>query len=343
MLSITRSGLAAVTFAICAVAFGALLANAAVLYAFIKSRQLRKPSNYFAVNLAVTDVFIIAGALALWLLIEWHNYEVLVFKSGMVVPLESLTHFYKFWTLLDSTLMNISVSNLAILSAERYFAIAKPIFHRLHFTPKRAKFTCIIIWPLSLMIMGPIGGFEIASNKKYILKAIPVSLCCLIVLISYALLLKNMCGERRLTRQGSVRQRSARKGSARQINPRQYRAKRTEFKLSLRLSLLTVVFIVCWIPVTVFSFWVAGHKNQSSISPQVLFLVLAPLLKLLSYVSVVLNPFLYVFGRPAFIRVLKKEFCCRRGCRLERTETFETKTVRSGSTEIAQLHGESKL
>ena len=295
MISITHESLVIITAFISVAAFIALFANAAVLLAFIKCKQLRQPTNYFAVNLATTDICIIIGPLALWTIIIWHNYTLFIFKDGFVISLEALPHFYKFWTFIDSTTLNVSVTNLAFLSLERYLAVTMPIRHRVHITPKKMRIVCLATWLLSSLIMGPSLAFDSMSLQRYFHKALPAMICCLIMIVSYILLLikvyKKRCFDRNL-------------------NLGQRRKSRREVVLSLRLSLLTVVFLVCWAPVTIFSIWVASNNSQENLIPY--HFVVIPILKLLSYLHSFLNPFLYIFGRPAFARVLKSIFWCKK-------------------------------
>lgn len=295
MIFITHETLVIITAFICVAAFIALIANAAVLLAFIKCKQLRRPTNYFAVNLATTDICIIIGPLALWIIIIWHNYTLFVFKDGVVIPFEAIPHFYKFWTFIDSTMLNVSVTNLAFLSLERYLAVTMPIRHRVHVTPRTMRIACLATWLISLLIMAPSLAFDSMSLQRYFHKALPVMICCLIMIVSYILLLRKVCKKRCFDRHLNIGQR---------------RKSRREVILSLRLSLLTVVFLVCWAPVTIFSFWVASNNSQENLIQYTF--VVTPILKLLSYLHSFLNPFLYIFGRPAFAKVLKSIFCCKK-------------------------------
>ena len=287
--------LAIVTAAICVVAFIALFANAAVIFAFAKSKQLQQPINYFAVNLAITDILIILGPLALWIVIIWHNYTLFIFKDGFLVSEEAIPHFYKFWSFIDSTLLNISVTNLAFLSLERYSAVTAPIWHRIHLTRRNMRTVCLTTWLISLAIMAPSLAFDWASLQRYFHKALPVLICCVIMMVSYILLLRQVCIKRCLDEHLSARQR---------------RKSRREMILSLRLSLLTVAFLVCWAPGTIFAFWAAITNSQESLMPY--FFVVMPTLKFLSYFHSFLNPFLYIFGRPAFATVMKGLLGCKK-------------------------------
>ena len=318
MISITREAFAIITAFVCIIAFIALLANAAVILAFIRSGQLRQPSNYFAVNLAITDICIIIGPLSLWMLIVWHNYTLFVFQGGFIVPFDAVAPFYKFWTFLDATLLNVSVTNLAFLSLERYFAIVMPIRHRVHLTSRKIQLACIVTWLMSLIIMAPSLVFDPMSVKRYIHKAMPALICCLIMIVSYVLVLRKVYTKTRFNRQ---------------VNIRQQRKNRREMILSLRLSLLTVAFLVCWTPITILSFLVASHKNQINISIEISYIV-TPILKLFSYAHSFLNPFLYVFGRPAFARVLKGIFCCKKLSAVDAMATSSTEFSRRVSKDI---------
>ena len=296
MVSITKESFAIVTIFICVIAVIALLANAAVILAYIKCKQLRKSTNYFAINLATTDICIILGPLSIWMVIMWYNYTLFVFGGDSILSQESIFSLYKFWTFIDSTLINVSVTNLAFLSLERYFAITMPLRHRVYTTPRKMQMACIATWLVSLIVMAPSFAFKSTSFQRYIHKALPALVCCLVMTLTYVLLLRKVCTKRCFDEQ---------------INVRQQRRKRRELMLSLRLSLLTVTFLICWVPLTIFSLWISCNNNQNRLTIKD-YMILIPILKLLSYFHSFLNPFLYIYGRPAFARVLQGLFCCKR-------------------------------
>ena len=296
MVFITQESFAILTAFVCVIAVIALLANAAVILAYIKCKQLRKSTNYFAINLATTDICIILGPLSIWMVIMWFNYTLFVFKGDSILSQESIFSLYKFWTFIDSTLINVSVTNLAFLSLERYFAITMPIRHRVYTTPRKMQMACTITWLASLIIMAPSFAFKSTTFQRYIHKALPALICCMVMTLTYVLLIQKVCTKRCFDEQ---------------IYARQQRKRRRELMLSLRLSLLTVTFLICWAPVTIFSLWVACNNNQNKLTLKE-YMVLIPILKLLSYFHSFLNPFLYVYGRPAFAKALKGVFCCRR-------------------------------
>lgn len=314
MLSISKETFIIITIIVCVMALIALVANALVILAFIKTKQLRRQANYFAINLAITDIFIIAGPLSIWILIGWHNYTLFVFRNGIIISINAIVPFYKFWTILDATLMNASVTNLACLSFERYFAIVMPFQHRIYLTKERTILMCLATWVVSLATMAPTIAYTADSTKRYIHKATPVVLCCLAIITSYIFLLRHIF----------TRTRNNDRIRSRNNN-------RREAILSLRLSLLSIAFIICWSPITIFSFWVASHEKQIGISIEVQ-LVIVPILKFLSYVHSFLNPFLYIFGRPAFGEALKRLMSCngtRDTCRLPPSSSYNRNNMAS--------------
>ena len=289
----THSSLSIITFLICLVAVIALIANTSVLIVFFKYQQLRrKPSNYFAVNLALSDICIIIGPMSLWILNMWHNYTAFAFRKGLIIPIATLTSYNRAWHTLDAVLMNVSIANLAMLSLERYIALARPIWHRLQMSKRRTKIACLIPWLYALVVLTPLVAHKHNDFGRFIHKATPTVISCMVILISYVMLLY------------SVFTKTPSPSHSNKIG----KFKR-EVKLTLRLSLLTVAFLACWLPVTIWAFWLSNPVNFAEVT-LTSYLNVSLLLKFLSYFNSFLNPFLYVFGRPAFARILKSTVCC---------------------------------
>lgn len=186
-------------------------------------------------------------AMVMWMLICWHNYNRFVFQKDSILPDDIIPPFYKSWTLLDATLMNVVVANLTCISFERYFAIAMPLLHRIHLTSGKKIIPCVATWLLSIAIIAPALAYENGSMTKYIHKAGPVLVCCIAIIASYVILLQRLHSNTRRNRQVWRTNNN-----------------RSEAILHLRLSLLTVVFLFCWTLITIFSFWAASHNAELS-------------------------------------------------------------------------------
>ena len=91
--------------------FIAIIGNTFVISAFCLRHRLRKPSNYFILNLAVTDL-----SLALLILPISAVYDVL--GEWLFGPIICLI-----WTVLDVFVSTASILNLVAISADRYMAI----------------------------------------------------------------------------------------------------------------------------------------------------------------------------------------------------------------------------
>lgn len=89
----------------------AIIGNSFVIAAFCLKRRLRKPSNYFILNLAVTDL-----SLAVLILPISAVYDV----TGKWVFGEEVCLI---WTVMDVFISTISILSLVAISADRYMAI----------------------------------------------------------------------------------------------------------------------------------------------------------------------------------------------------------------------------
>jgi len=89
----------------------AVLGNSFVIVAFCLRSRLRKPSNYFILNLAVTDL-----SLAIMILPISAVYDITgIWIFGAEVCL--------IWTVLDVFVSTASIYSLVAISADRYMAI----------------------------------------------------------------------------------------------------------------------------------------------------------------------------------------------------------------------------
>ena len=109
--------------------------NGFIILTFALRRQLRTVTNYFVVNLAVSDFFLL---LELILYLVFYRY-----KSQIKIPV------YIFYNVISSFLalaMSASPASLVMVSFDRYFAISAPLRYKSFFTHRRAIFIIIGIW-----------------------------------------------------------------------------------------------------------------------------------------------------------------------------------------------------
>ena len=287
------------TFVVALFGLLAIAANLSVLVAFFSQKCLRRsPSNYFAINLTISDICVVVGPMPLWLLNMWHIHSRLSFKERGVIPVNKLHRYTIAWQALDSVLVNVSVCSLAFLSIERCIAATKPLFHRRHISKKLMANACLFPWFYAFAALSPT---MVLKDTLHILtcKVVVISIPCLVIIAAYTVLLKEI-------RSMSKRFRAA-DGAFPCTRSSVMRRKRN-MNLALRSSLLTIAFLLCWLPYVSWAIWCVNPGNYSSLRPSTFMHITMPI-KFLSYFNSLLNPFLYVMGRPAFLLVFKEALC----------------------------------
>ncbi|KAL8567942.1 hypothetical protein ACOMHN_059064 [Nucella lapillus] len=123
--------------------FCTLAGNTLVIAAVIKERRLRKVSNSFVINLAVSDILV----------------GTLVTPIALVYQLHSQWTFSKplcdFWVSVDVTCCTASITNLCAISYDRYNAITEPLRYARKRTLKRAVLLIFGVWVYSICIAVP--------------------------------------------------------------------------------------------------------------------------------------------------------------------------------------------
>ena len=121
-----------------------LAGNILILYAFVTNPKLRVMTNYFIINLALSDILTTS--------------LVIPFDANMKLNgLSSWTHgavMCKIWTTLYTISVPTSILTLCVVSIDRYQAISNPLGYRAGVTLNKTKALCLIagIWTLSLFM-----------------------------------------------------------------------------------------------------------------------------------------------------------------------------------------------
>ena len=301
---LSNAGIIAFTAFACLVALLALIANMSVLLAFFTSQRLRmNKSNYFAVNLALSDICVCIGPLPLWLLNIWHIRSSVVL-SEEILPSYGVKAYGTVWQFFDAFFTVASVFNLGLLSTERYFAIARPLWHRARVSKRFMQTACSLPWIYAIVCLGPSLAFEHGVVVIIAYKIAVILLPCLVMIAAYGLLFAHIVKDRR---RRDVAVMSAGIANDPMASNRSIVHTRNQ-KLTLRLSLLMFAFISCWLPYICWILWYTTSDKVEYIESKAYFFDVSISLKYLSYFNSFINPFLYVFGRPAFSRVLKDYF-----------------------------------
>ncbi|CAF2710677.1 unnamed protein product [Rotaria sp. Silwood2] len=136
--------------------------NIMTIFIIIYNTHLRTPTNYYLLNLAVSDLMMLMCNLPLEML-EIYNRK---------WPLSII--FCKLRNICAEFFTCSSILTILAFTCERYFAIVHPIhFHRLsHF--RRAQNIIIIIWLISIGFSLPLGlSYEIETNSLGISNNLP--------------------------------------------------------------------------------------------------------------------------------------------------------------------------
>ncbi|XP_023399686.1 histamine H4 receptor isoform X2 [Loxodonta africana] len=92
-------------------AFAIILGNAAVILAFVMDSKLRQRSSYFLLNLAISDFFVGAISIPLYIPYTLFNWDL-------------RDELCTFWLLIDYLLCTASVYNIVLISYDRYQSVS---------------------------------------------------------------------------------------------------------------------------------------------------------------------------------------------------------------------------
>ncbi|OCT76737.1 histamine H3 receptor [Xenopus laevis] len=119
--------------------------NALVILGFIVNKNLRTPSNYFLLNLAIGDFLTGTFSLPLYL----KNFII----SGTWVFGK---HVCKLWLTIDYTLCQCTIYNIVLISCDRFLAVTKAVKYRDQQKKiKLAFMKMAAVWIVAFLIFGP--------------------------------------------------------------------------------------------------------------------------------------------------------------------------------------------
>ncbi|KAE8598618.1 hypothetical protein XENTR_v10016878 [Xenopus tropicalis] len=119
--------------------------NALVILGFLVNKNLRTPSNYFLLNLAIGDF--LTGTVSLPLYLQSY-----IISGGWVLG----KHVCKFWLAMDSLLCQCTIYNIALISFDRFLAVTKAVKYRDQQKKiKLAFMKMAAVWIVAFLIFGP--------------------------------------------------------------------------------------------------------------------------------------------------------------------------------------------
>ncbi|XP_061684752.1 somatostatin receptor type 5-like [Syngnathoides biaculeatus] len=268
-----------------------LVGNTLVIHVVVNHSHGASATNIYILNLAVADELFMLG---------------LPFLAAQNALL-----YWPFGSLLCRVVMTVDAINqftsifcLAVMSVDRYLAVAQPVQARRWRRPPVAKAVSATVWAGSFVVVLPVVMFADVRRgdgdcgivwpepvelckTAFIVYTFAVGFCCPLVVIcmSYLLIVIKIRSVSKRAQATSLRRR------------------RSERKVTRMVVVVVAVFVLCWFP-----FYALNIINLLVVLPGDLrglyFFVLA-----LSYANSCANPILYAFLSDNFKRGFRKALC----------------------------------
>ena len=275
-----------VAFALVAVAI--IIGNILTIRVFSRKKLLRMRANCFLITLAVADLLVGAFAVPLYIhQLVWY-WKTNSNDRGSYVAHMAIDIFTGF----------ASIFALTIIALERLYAVMYPLKHRV--VSKCTYYLLIaVVWVLSALVavlyfMNGLKVFKLKVFFYFIIFFISSSL--LVICIAYVLIWVKVT----LHKQDAPRRRSKY-----QEDIEQNKRSKQEKNLVTTLLILTLVFVLTWVPFYILNIVVFFHaKWGSSHIPFEAFCFT----KLLHYSNSFANPIVYSIRIPRFKRSLLGSF-----------------------------------
>ncbi|XFF90951.1 hypothetical protein AB1E18_017170 [Capra hircus] len=123
-----------------------MLGNAVVILAFVVDKNLRHRSNYFFLNLAVSDFFVGVISIPLFIPHKLFNWK---FENNICV----------FWLTTDYLLCTASVYNIVLISFDRYQSVSNAVSYRAQHTGTLKTVTLMVaVWVAAFLLQQGTGA-----------------------------------------------------------------------------------------------------------------------------------------------------------------------------------------
>ncbi|KAM9797455.1 histamine H3 receptor [Syngnathus typhle] len=118
--------------------------NALVILAFVVDKTLRTQSNYFFLNLAISDFLV--GAFCIPVYIPYNLTGRWMLGKGLC----------KVWLVMDYLLCTASVFNIVLISYDRFLSVTRAVKYRAQRNMSRqAVLKMVAVWALAFLLYGP--------------------------------------------------------------------------------------------------------------------------------------------------------------------------------------------
>ena len=271
----TTSGIV-IAFFVTILILTAIAGNLVVCISFTMFRNLRSMTNYFLVNLGISDILVATCVMPIYFLYALH-YPRPFFTPDKATLLE-------FWQIMDFFLCLTSVCTLATIAIERNLAISQPFYYTKWISPTRVYVTIAVQWMfgLTVSVITQLNPFGKKSDLSVFIVSTSYFLPLIIILIMY-------------TQIWLVARRQARR-------LRQDGALATDFKAIKTIAIVIGTFFVCYTPNMIIIIW-THFGLQPKPSHDV-----ATCTRMLMYFNSSVNPIIYSYFNKTYRRGFKRLF-----------------------------------
>lgn len=320
----------------------AIVGNIMVIISVVTNRQLRIPTNYLIINLAIADLFLSTTVLPFSATLEIADYWVF----GRI--------FCDIWAAMDVLCCTASIFSLCAISIDRYIGVRYSLQYPTIVTRKRVILALLGVWVLSIVIsIGPLLGWKQQTNTDeavcdittepfyaifsslssfYIPLIVILVMYCRVYVVAKRItknleagVMKESMDSKELTlrihcrnmNDGSPNSKSKNQQPRSSLSLRLLKFSR-EKKAAKTLGIVVGLFILCWLPF--FSALPLGSIFKVLEPP----LTVQKVIFWLGYFNSCINPVIYPCSskefKRAFIRILKCQWGTRRQSGLRRTQ-----------------------
>nr|DAC74082.1 TPA_exp: Amphiop6 [Branchiostoma belcheri] len=267
-----------------------VVGNVVALYAFCRTRSLRRPKNYLVANLCMTDMFVCLVYCPIIVTRSFsHGFpsKESCVVEGFVVGVGSIA----------------SICSLAAIAVERYLTITQPFKSLTILTQRTLLGAVLTVWVYALLLAFPplVGWGRYVREETYVsctfdyLSTDDATRAYVTTLVigafGFPLLTIAYCYIRVFT--------TARKHAKERkfISPLRKPEVRSEIKTAVNACVITTSFCLCWCPYAVVA--TLGISGYYQAQNQAVFAA-----ALLAKLSVLFNPIVYVLSIPNFRKAL---------------------------------------
>ncbi|XP_038045024.1 G-protein coupled receptor 54-like [Patiria miniata] len=319
-----------VPFIIGVITLVGLVGNSIVVYVIVCQGHLKTVTNYYIVNLAITDIFY------------------LVFCAPFTASLYATTSWLfgqfmcKFVFYMMQVTAQATCATLTAMSIDRYYAITDPLKSLKTRTPRVAIVVSVVIWTGSALLAIPVAVYfndvEFADgNETYqfcratwpypifypgyavycfvMLYVIPLS----IIAVCYTIVLNRLWKTVAPTEESHA--------------PVHLRILMQKRRVTRMILAVVLAFAACWIGVHVMSLWRGIDPDNFPKTNMVVF-VYQVFAHLLSYLNSCVNPFVYAFMGGNFRKQMVRAFPFMKGKKNSATDGPSGSLIKSKSTQV---------